>query len=147
MNIFKKDQARAEMILIIGFIVLAFVVVARFFGPEIATFFFGAGSNLKDAGKITPGEIAPSKSTGNNSQDEKKKKERSSGIDQSDPALYGDEEAVANLHYKEELEQRNKIKKMVLWTFALVGFIVTLGLIVWKTYTIVMEIRRKNVEM
>jgi hypothetical protein len=139
MNLFKKDQSRTEMTLIIGVIVLTIIVIARFFGTEIMDFFFGAGSNIQVVGTDRENELK-------NPQAGKVKGKPKIDESKLDPSVMGDEEALAQQYYKQQEAQWAKIKAMIIWTFALIIFIVVLGLIGWKTYSIVMEIRSKNID-
>lgn len=148
MNILKKDSTRTEMILIVGVIVLTIIVIARFFGTEIMGFFFGAGADIQVVGTDKEKELK--KLTGVKGKDKTKETPRtttgSAPIDQLDPNLYGDEEALAQQYYQQQEAQWAKLKATILWTFALVLFLVVLGLIGWKTYSIFMEIRARNIQ-
>lgn len=142
MNMLKKDQSRTEIALIIGFIVLALLVIGRLFGAEIMGFFFGAGDKMEAVGTAKESQL-----TGDGTLSETPTDENLDGtisIESIDPSMYGNEEAVADFYRQKQQEKQTRLKSAMLWTFSLIAFIAILAVILWKIFVLIRDIKHKN---
>lgn len=146
MSFLKKDQSRSEVILITGFIILALIVIVRFLGPVFLDFFFGASNDIKIIGTKREQELTGSNINIATPTPPVAKSDEGITIDNVDKSLYGNEEAIAQLRYKKEQKKKDKIKKEIFKALAWLSLLVVITLIGWKTYTIIKEIKVKNLE-